>query len=182
MLILAGRKADPAKSACFGGLFKRLLTQIKPLMRCRELGRESMKVTGSNGVSGPNRARKSGAASGEGFAPSSAPQSGGAAGSAAAAPLAGASAIGSVDALLALQGAGDSTEARKRATDRAFSLLDILDDLKIALLEGAIPRDTLMRLMDTLQSQRDMTHDPQLEAALDEVELRAAVELAKLGA
>jgi hypothetical protein len=87
-----------------------------------------------------------------------------------------------VDALLALQGAGDFTEARKQATDRAFSLLDLLDDLKIALLEGALPRATLVRLMDTLQSQRDQTHDPQLEAALDEVELRAAVELAKHGA
>ncbi|MCP2680236.1 flagellar assembly protein FliX [Maricaulaceae bacterium NA33B04] len=140
-----------------------------------------MKVSGSNGVAGPNRARKSGAASGDGFAPASAPASGGASSAAGAAALAGTSSIGSVDALLALQGTGDFTEARKQATNRAFSLLDILDDLKIALLEGQIPRDTLMRLMDTLQSQRDMTHDPQLEAALDEVELRAAVELAKLG-
>ncbi len=139
-----------------------------------------MKVTGSNGVSGPNRARKSGAASGDGFSPSTAAQSASSGAPAAAAPLSGATAVGSIDALMALQGAGDSLEARKQATDRAFSLLDILDDLKIALLEGSIPRDTLMRLMDTLQSQRDATHDPQLEAALDEVELRAAVELAKL--
>lgn len=138
-----------------------------------------MKINGPNSAAGPNRARKTGAAKGAGFSlkPGAAASS---AGAAAAAPLSATSAVGSVDALLALQGAGDATEARKRATDRAFSLLDILDDLKIALLEGAIPRDTLMRLMDTLQSQRDATHDPQLEAALDEVELRAAVELAKL--
>jgi hypothetical protein len=140
-----------------------------------------MKVSGSNGVSGPNRSRKASGASADGFAPASTPKTGGASTAAGAAALSGASAVGSVDALLALQGAGDATESRKRATDRAFSLLDILDDLKIALLEGQIPRDTLMRLMDTLQSQRDATHDPQLEAALDEVELRAAVELAKLG-
>ncbi len=139
-----------------------------------------MKINGPNSVSGPNRPRKTGAADGAGFAPETGAASA-TGGAAAAAPLSSTSAVGSVDALLALQGAGDFTESRKQATDRAFSLLDILDDLKIALLEGAIPRDTLMRLMDTLQSQRDMTHDPQLEAALDEVELRAAVELAKLG-
>ncbi len=141
-----------------------------------------MKVSGSNGVSGPNRSRKTDKASGDGFAPTATPKSGGASTAAGAAALSGTSSIGSVDALMALQGTGDFTEARKQATNRAFSLLDILDDLKIALLEGQIPRDTLMRLMDTLKSQRDMTHDPQLEAALDEVELRAAVELAKLGA
>jgi hypothetical protein len=140
-----------------------------------------MKINGPNNLTGPNRNRKSGAAGDAGFTP--APKSASSArGGAAAAPLAAASAVGSVDALLALQGAGDFTEARKQATDRAFSLLDLLDDLKIALLEGALPRATLVRLMDTLQSQRDQTHDPQLEAALDEVELRAAVELAKHGA
>jgi hypothetical protein len=84
-----------------------------------------------------------------------------------------------VDALLALQGAGDFREAKKQATERAFSLLDVLDDLKIALLEGTLPRQTLLRLMETLKSQRDTTDDPRLEAMLDEVEVRAAVELAK---
>lgn len=137
-----------------------------------------MKINGPNSLSGPSRARKSADAGKPGFAPDdAAPATSGAA----SAPLSQTSAVGSVDALLALQGAGDFTEARKQATDRAFSLLDLLDDLKIALLEGALPRATLVRLMDTLQSQRDATDDPQLEAALDEVELRAAVELAKHG-
>ena len=80
---------------------------------------------------------------------------------------------------LALQGAGDFREAKKQATERAFSLLDVLDDLKLALLDGALPRPTLVRLMETLKSRRDTTDDPRLEAMLDEVEVRAAVELAK---
>jgi hypothetical protein len=135
-----------------------------------------MKINGPRNVSGTSGAKKSaGAGQPSGFTP----DSGVSVRASSASALSGASAINSVDALLTLQGAGDFTEARKQATDRAFSLLDVLDDLKIALLEGRLPRQTLVRLMETLKSQRDQTGDPRLEAALDEVELRAAVELAK---
>ena len=177
----------PAIIAAFLRVLKSSLRRIKPEINGHDPGRDEMKINGPNSVSGSTRARKSAGVARSGFAPdgASAATSG-----AAAAPLSQTSALGSVDALLALQGAGDFTQARRRATDRAFSLLGLLDDLKIALLEGALPRATLIvvehatlvRLMDTLQSQRDATNDPQLEAALDEVELRAAVELAKHGA
>ncbi|BDX00198.1 hypothetical protein MACH15_19500 [Maricaulis maris] len=89
------------------------------------------------------------------------------------------SSVQSVDAILALQGVEDFTHARKRATDRAFDVLDMLDEFKIALLEGGLPRAKLVALMDLLQTRRDATNDARLEAALDEVETRAAVELAK---
>ncbi|MCR9129945.1 MAG: flagellar assembly protein FliX [Alphaproteobacteria bacterium] len=135
-----------------------------------------MKINGPRNVSGPSSAKKgAGAGKPAGFAP----DAGMSVRASSASALSGASAISSVDALLALQGSGDFNEARKKATDRAFSLLDVLDDLKIALLEGRLERQTLVRLMETLKSQRDQTGDPGLEAALDEVELRAAVELAK---
>ena len=100
---------------------------------------------------------------------------------AAAMEVAGASSVQSVDAILALQSVGDFTEARRKATSRAYNLLDILDELKIALLEGGLPRAKLVALMDVLQTRRDATQDEHLEAALDEVETRAAVELAKFG-
>ncbi|WP_306016730.1 flagellar assembly protein FliX [Oceanicaulis sp. MMSF_3324] len=139
-----------------------------------------MKVNSSRPVQGASSAkRKDAASSASGFAPESTTSSGGAVSTTA---LSSASAIGSVDALLALQGAGDSLSGKRQATERAFSLLDILDDLKLALLDGVLPQETLAKLMETLQSRRDATHDPRLEAALDEVEIRAAVELAKLGA
>lgn len=93
-----------------------------------------------------------------------------------------ASAVNSVDALLALQSVGDYREAKKRATERAMGLLDVLDDLKLALLEGGVPRQRLVALMDMLKTRRDDTQDPRLEAMLDEVEVRAAVELAKYDA
>mgnify|MGYP006269735485 FL=1 len=135
-----------------------------------------MKVNGPRSPSGPSGPKKS---AGAGKAGAFTPDSQVSVRSSSAGGLSGASAVGSVDALLALQGAGDHREARKKAADRAFSLLDVLDDLKIALLEGRLERSTLVRLMDTLKSERDQTGDPRLEAALDEVELRAAVELAK---
>ena len=75
----------------------------------------------------------------------------------------------------------DFTQARRQATERAFDLLDVLDELKLGLLEGGLPRTKLVALMTLLQSRRHQTHDARLEAALDEVETRAAVELAKFG-
>ena len=137
-----------------------------------------MKVNSSRPLQGASSAkRKDSASSASGFAPEASSSSSSAVSSSA---LSGASAIGSVDALLALQGTGDALSAKRQATERAFSLLDILDDLKLALLDGVLPRETLVKLMETLQTRRDATHDPRLEAALDEVEIRAAVELAKL--
>ena len=91
------------------------------------------------------------------------------------------SGVNSVDAILALQSVGDFTEARKQATGRAMDLLDVLDQLKLALLEGGLPKAKLVTLMNLLQTRRDDTNDAGLEAALDEVEIRAAVELAKFG-
>lgn len=137
-----------------------------------------MKIQGprsNSAVSGSKRKTTSGASS-EGFKLESSGQTGRAAstGSAGAA-----SAVQSVDAILALQGVEDATQAKKKATERAMDLLDVLDELKIALLEGGLPRAKLVALMDLLQTRRDQTHDARLEAALDEVETRAAVELAK---
>ena len=137
-----------------------------------------MKVNSSRPLQGASSAkRKDATSSAQGFAPEGASSSSSAVSSSA---LSSTSAIGSVDALLALQGAGDAMSGKRQATERAFSLLDILDDLKLALLDGVLPRETLIKLMETLESRRDATHDPRLEAALDEVEIRAAVELAKL--
>ncbi len=136
-----------------------------------------MKIYGPNASSPVSASKRKPAArsSGAAFAPEQSGQT------QTAAPTSAASAVQSVDAILALQSVGDFTEARKQATDRAFDLLDILDELKIALLEGGLPRAKLEALMQLLQSRRDNTQDAQLEAALDEVETRAAVELAKFG-
>src|SRR5690554_6751635 len=54
--------------------------------------------------------------------------------------------IQSVDALLALQGVEDATERRKRFARRGTSALDLLDKLKIEIIEGRVGLDTLRRL------------------------------------
>jgi len=136
-----------------------------------------MKVSGPKSASSISSAKRRSGAGGEGFSietPSGGPSSVEATGAA--------SAVTSVDAILALQSVGDFSEAKKKATERAFSMLDVLDDLKLSLLDGGIPRAKLVALMDLLQSRRETTQDNRLEAMLDEVETRAAVELAKLEA
>lgn len=138
-----------------------------------------MKVTGPRSTQSAQPARRKPGAGGDagGFSIEGAPS---ASAAAAIAGTSGASGVSSVDAILALQSVGDFREAKKQATGRALSLLDVLDDLKLALLEGGIPQSKLVALMDLLRSRREATNEPGLEAALDEVEVRAAVELAKL--
>lgn len=107
-------------------------------------------------------------------------QAGGASETQQAAPTAGVTGVSSIDALLALQSVGGPLERRRKAVGRAGRILDVLDEVKIALLDGAIAPDSLNRLLGAVQDQREATEDPRLESVLDEIETRAAVELAKL--
>lgn len=88
--------------------------------------------------------------------------------------------VSSVAALMALQGAEDPLEKRRRAERRGRQLLDGLDRLKVDLLEGGNAAETLSRLKASLESEREQTDDPQLESVIDQIELRVEVELAKL--
>ena len=57
--------------------------------------------------------------------------------------------------------------------------LDALDELRMALLTGRLPTNLLHEMEQLVIEQRQQTTDPYLEEILDEIELRAAVELAK---
>jgi len=98
-----------------------------------------------------------------------------------AAPLAGAQPLAAVDALIALQSVPEATEGRRRAVRRAGDMLDLLDDIKVGLLEGTVPKGKLEGLLRVVQSRREAFADPGLTQILDEIELRAQVELAKFG-
>jgi hypothetical protein len=91
-------------------------------------------------------------------------------------------ALSGVSAVLALQGAPDSTErrARQRAIQRGDAMLDDLEQIRLGLLLGSIPRARLEQLAQLVRARREQVDDPRLVAILDEIELRAAVELAKL--
>jgi hypothetical protein len=92
----------------------------------------------------------------------------------------GVSGVASVDALLALQEMGGPLERRRKAMNRAGRILDVLDEVKIALIDGEVSTGALDRLVRAIRSEREGTDDPRLEGVLNEIETRAAVELAKL--
>jgi hypothetical protein len=95
----------------------------------------------------------------------------------------GVSNVGSVDALLALQEVADEPGGpRRRAVKRAGRLLDILDQLKLSLLQGEPGVADVQRLAAAVREERAATGDPGLESVLDQIETRAAVELAKVQA
>lgn len=92
-----------------------------------------------------------------------------------------ASAPAGVGALLAAQSVGDALDGRARAFDRAEALLKRLDGLRLALLDGTISDAALKRLATDLGSEKSTSNDELLDELVAEIELRAAVELAKRG-
>ena len=98
----------------------------------------------------------------------------------AAVALTGGGPIAAVDTILALQGVEDSTDSRKRSVHHGEQLLTLLDEVRDGLLAGAIPRNTLHRLALAIAKRRESFIDPALQGVLDEIDLRARVELAKL--
>lgn len=135
-----------------------------------------MKVTGTGGVNSPSASRAA-ARGGGGF---SVARSAAAAETANASPTGSLTGISSIDALMALQSVGGPLERKRRAVNRASRILDVLDDVKVALLDGEATPDALDRLMAAVLEERGETEDPKLEGVLDEIEMRAAVEMAKL--
>jgi len=90
-------------------------------------------------------------------------------------------AVSTVDALIALQGVEDPTERKKRAVAKGRNALDVLDTLKLGLLDGSIDQSTLGRLKVASDGLADASGDAGLDMVLSEIDLRVAVELAKAG-
>ena len=88
--------------------------------------------------------------------------------------------IAALDSILALQGMDDTTDGRSRGMKHGEHLLDMLDQVRDGLLAGGIPRATLNRLANAVTRRQEQFADPHLQSVLDEIELRAHVELAKL--
>ncbi len=134
-----------------------------------------MKVNGTGGVSQPGNSKASRPAEGQGFriaGPEAGPGQ-------VAATWASSGVVG-VAALIALQDVRSATERRRRSVGRAGRILDVLEGLKIALLDGEIGPADLEALRKAVREERAATEDPKLEGLLDEIETRAEVELAKL--
>ncbi len=137
-----------------------------------------MKITGSGPTAGPSQRRKVSGRSGDrvagAFAEHVSARPLASSGVAPSPPLA------ALDGVLAAQEVPDPTEQRRRAVRHGHSLLAELRELQLGLVEGWVPEGTLHRLAGLLDGLRPTVEDPQLDALLDDLELRAAVELAKL--
>jgi len=97
-----------------------------------------------------------------------------------AAALTGTGPIAAVDTILALQGVEDSADQRTHGVNHGDELLRLLDEVRDGLLAGGIPRPTLSRLAHAISKRRESFADEKLQNVLDEIDLRARVELAKL--
>lgn len=124
-------------------------------------------------VGGTRSARGSGGASGARFTL----DAGGAAAKATAqAPI---SILGGLEALIAIKAEDNTRERRRRSAKRGQVMLDVLDELKLALLSGRLTPELQARLSASLHGA-DPSGDPRLDGIIDAIELRAEVELAKL--
>ena len=126
-------------------------------------------------VSGASGARPAGGASGVRFAlPSGqSPQK--------MDSMAPASIMGGLEALIAIKSEDTTREKKRRSVRRGQGLLDILDELKISLLAGKLPADITGRLAQATRDDQ-LSGDSKLDDIVEGIELRAAVELAKLRA
>jgi hypothetical protein len=88
--------------------------------------------------------------------------------------------IAAVETILTLQGFDDSGDSDSKGFAHGQNLLDMLDQVRDGLLAGAIPRATLTRLATAVAKRQEGFVDPKLQNVLDEIDLRARVELAKL--
>ena len=93
-----------------------------------------------------------------------------------------AGAVGAVGSILAVQEVPDAMEGRSRGLVRRYGdeVLDRLDEIRHGLLMGAISKERLAVLARTLRQKRQESDDPRLKEIIDEIELRAEVEIAKL--
>lgn len=86
----------------------------------------------------------------------------------------------SLSGLFALQEISDTDVNRKKLVRRGQEILDELDNLRRGLLLGTLSPAILRDINQKISAKRQEFSDPKLTAILDEIELRAAVELAKL--
>jgi len=131
-----------------------------------------MKIEPGRTVGASSTAAKAGKTAAPGFAPAAdAPQR--------AAPAAPAGAVTSLDSILALQGGENPAQRRARQTKRGAEALDALEELEQGLLMGRAPAG-LRGQLDALQRRSEQTGDKDLDAILLEIDVRLAVEAAKL--
>ena len=131
-----------------------------------------MKIGNAAPISSKELKRKSGSVSGAGFA---AFMDGGVEETRGVMPT------NPLAALSMLNEVEDAVEAPKKAVERGNGILDELEKIRDGLLFGGISVSRLERVQQMLARKDDIIKDPKLAEIMEEIEIRAAVELAKLG-
>lgn len=132
-----------------------------------------MKIEKGRGVASPSASRPSGTTAAPGFAPI-------VDGPARAVAASGPAPVTSLDAILALQGGAEPpAQRRARQARRGRDALEALEQLEAGLLAGRAPAG-LRAELDSLQRAAEPTGDEGLDAILAEIDIRLAVEAAKL--
>lgn len=90
------------------------------------------------------------------------------------------SATSSVGNILSLQEISEEDSNQARTIAQGNDMLDTLEKLRMNLLMGRISANVIMELGQRLEIQRAQIHDPKLLEIMDDIELRVAVEKAKL--
>tara|TARA_R110002095_G_scaffold199091_2_gene178764 strand:- start:530 stop:973 length:444 start_codon:yes stop_codon:yes gene_type:complete len=138
-----------------------------------------MKVGGTKGPNSTSKSKRSSSSQGENTVDFSQYVTGG------TAQATGASAtqsIAQLDVLLAVQEVEDPTQkaAKKKAHIRADTILENLEQIRIKMLCGELTVGHMIDVADVVASHRDKIDDPKLTSVMDEIDLRAQVELAKM--
>ena len=94
--------------------------------------------------------------------------------------VAAANRISSVDSVVALQEITGDNRDEGGAKSRANLILDKLEDIRMGLLMGQIPKSNLEELSKILIVARENSIDSNLLEVIEDIELRAKIELAKL--
>lgn len=87
--------------------------------------------------------------------------------------------LGSVSGVWDIQEVDDALERASKGKLRAEDLLDKLDEIRLDLLTGALSQPSIQRLSHIVTAHRAEVDDPKLNEILEEIDLRAQVELAK---
>ena len=88
--------------------------------------------------------------------------------------------VATLDAIVPVDSATVEEQHKNLAKGRAVFILDRLEDIRQGLLLGAISQSGLQELARTIREARGETLDPKMSDILDDIELRAKIELAKL--
>jgi len=92
-----------------------------------------------------------------------------------------ATSVASVSAVMAVQEVDADASRQAAARQRGEEMLDRLDELRLGLIEGRLAPERIEALVKLVAERREKVTDPRLKSILDDIDLRAQVELAKLG-